>query len=95
MGLKVFFLLLLYVIPFGKISAQELVEIKLNGHVCCEPDMELSKNRANRVKSYLVSQGIDTKRITCKGYSNTAKLVAESTEENKRKNRRVDVVFTK
>lgn len=76
-------------------KADATLQIKLNGHVCCEPDMNLSLNRAQRVKSYLVSHGIDAKRITCKGYSNTAKLVPESTEENKRKNMRVDVVFIK
>lgn len=76
-------------------KADATLQIKLNGHVCCEPDMNLSVNRAQRVKSYLVSHGIDAKRITCKGYSNTAKLVPESTEENKRKNMRVDVVFIK
>lgn len=71
------------------------LKIKLNGHVCCQPDMELSKSRAERVKTYLVSHGIDSRRITCKGYSNTVKLVPENNEENKRKNMRVDVVFIK
>lgn len=69
--------------------------IKLNGHVCCEPDMKLSLDRAEKVKSYLVDQGISASRITCKGYSNEAKLFPESNEMNKSKNMRVDVVFIK
>lgn len=69
------------------------LRIKLNGHVCCEPGPELSLARAEKVKSYLVSNGIDGNRITCKGYSNTAKLAPETTDDNKRKNMRVEVVF--
>lgn len=71
------------------------IRIKLNGHVCCEPDMKLSVNRAEKVKSYLVDQGIQTGRISCKGYSNEAKLFPESNEVNKSRNMRVDVVFIK
>lgn len=71
------------------------INIKLNGHVCCEPDMKLSIDRAEKVKSYLVDRGISTNRINCKGYSNQAKLFPESNELNKRKNMRVDVVFIK
>lgn len=71
------------------------INIKLNGHVCCEPDMKLSTDRAEKVKSYLVDHGISANRINCKGYSNEAKLFPESNELNKRKNMRVDVVFMK
>lgn len=71
------------------------IRIKLNGHVCCEPDMKLSVDRAEKVKSYLVDQGILAGRVSCKGYSNEAKLFPESNEVNKSRNMRVDVVFIK
>ena len=71
------------------------IRIKLNGHVCCEPDIKLSVDRAEMVKSYLVEHGIQSDRINCKGYSNEAKLFPESNELNKSKNMRVDVVFLK
>lgn len=71
------------------------IRIKLNGHVCCEPDMKLSVDRAEKVKSYLVDQGILAGRISCKGYSNEAKLFPESNEVNKSRNMRVDIVFIK
>ncbi len=71
------------------------IRIKLNGHVCCEPDMKLSVARAEKVKSYLVDQGIPAVRVSCKGYSNEAKLFPESNEVNKSRNMRVDVVFIK
>lgn len=69
--------------------------IQLNGHVCCQPDLILSLNRAEKVKSYLVNHGINANRISCNGYSNTKKLVPEITEEDKGRNRRVEVVFIK
>jgi outer membrane protein OmpA-like peptidoglycan-associated protein len=71
------------------------LSIKLNGHVCCQPDLMLSLNRAEKVKSYLVKHGISASRISCNGYSNTKKLVPETTEENKGRNRRVEVIFIK
>lgn len=71
------------------------IRIKLNGHVCCEPDMKLSVDRAEKVKGYLVDQGILADRVSCKGYSNEAKLFPESNEVNKSRNMRVDVVFIK
>lgn len=70
-------------------------QIKLNGHVCCQSNLDLSLKRAERVKTYLVDHGIDIKRIHCKGFSNDVKLVPETSEENKRKNMRVEVVFIK
>lgn len=69
--------------------------IKLNGHVCCHPDLILSLHRAEKVKSYLINHGINAKRISCNGYSNTKNLVPETSEENKGINRRVEVVFLK
>lgn len=69
------------------------LRIKLNGYVCCHPDLILSLHRAEKVKSYLVEHGIHANRISCHGYSNTVALVPETSEENKKKNRRVEVVF--
>lgn len=70
-------------------------QIKLNGHVCCGPDLILSLHRAEKVKAYLVNHGINANRISCNGYSNTVKLVPETSEKNKEMNRRVEVVFVK
>lgn len=69
--------------------------IKLNGHVCCIPDLMLSLNRAEKVKAYLMNQGINGKRITCFGYSNTVPLVPETSVANQNMNMRVEVVFSK
>ncbi|MNU93369.1 flagellar motor protein MotB [compost metagenome] len=71
------------------------LKIKLNGYVCCQPDLILSLHRAEKVKSYLIDHGIHANRISCYGYSNTVALVPETSEDNKKMNRRVEVVFVK
>lgn len=71
------------------------VQVKLNGHVCCQPDLILSLNRAEKVKAYLMNHGISGKRITCYGYSNTIPLVPEKTDKDENRNMRVEVVFLK
>lgn len=76
-------------------KSNDSLNIKLNGHVCCEPDQLLSLNRAKRVKSFLVQNGIDEKRISCFGFSNTVKLVEETSARAQAINRRVEVVFLK
>ncbi|MDH4472433.1 MAG: OmpA family protein [Fluviicola sp.] len=69
--------------------------IQLNGHVCCDNDQVLSDKRAERVKSYLIENGISAKRMSCRGFSNSQPLVEESSEENMAINRRVEVVFSR
>lgn len=76
-------------------KSDDSLKIVLNGHVCCAPDQPMSLKRAKRVKTYLVNNGIDEKRITCFGYSNSVKLVEEVSSETRAINRRVEVVFLK
>lgn len=69
--------------------------IQLNGHVCCDNDQVLSDKRAERVKLYLIENGISANRMSCRGFSNSQPLVEENSDENKAINRRVEVVFSK
>jgi len=69
------------------------LKIKLQGHVCCSPDQNLSLKRALRVKRYLINQKIDPSRIFCEGFSNTKNIVPNNSEKNYSINRRVEVVF--
>lgn len=52
-------------------------------------NLELSKKRANAVKSYLISKGIDKSRITINAYGEQKPIANNNTEEGKAKNRRV------
>lgn len=67
-----------------------------HGHVCCQPHQELSEGRARAVVLFLREYGIDADRLDYLGHSNTQpKAWPEVTDEDKKQNRRVAVVFTK
>lgn len=77
--------------------------IKIEGHTDTDPivysteyptNWELSAIRATNVLRYLVEEEkIDGKRISSSGYSYHRPIVPNNTEENKAKNRRVDIVI--
>lgn len=75
------------------------ITILIQGHTDNEGDPQknllLSENRAKGVKDFLVSQGIDKKRLDAKGYGQTQPKVPNSSAENKAKNRRTDFVIQK
>lgn len=56
---------------------------------------DLSKNRANAVMQSLIAQGIDKTRLSAKGFGADKPLVANDSEDNKAKNRRVELVKIK
>ena len=53
-------------------------------------NMDLSQRRGNTIKKYLVTKGIDENRLKTQGFGDTRPLVANDSEENKAKNRRVE-----
>lgn len=65
--------------------------IELQGHVCCNNDMELSVARAQVVHDFLLANGIQKSRVSYKGFSNTKPLFKERTEREELLNRRVEV----
>ncbi len=56
---------------------------------------ELSAVRATAVLKYLVKHGVDPKRLTATGYGSTIPIVANDSEKNRAKNRRVEFVLEK
>ncbi|MBI3237904.1 MAG: OmpA family protein, partial [Flavobacteriia bacterium] len=56
-------------------------------------NLDLSERRAQGVKNYLVSLGIDESRLEAKGLGETQPKVANDTAENKAKNRRTDFLI--
>ena len=53
-------------------------------------NMELSKERAESVKEYLVSQGIDESKLSTKGMGETDPIADNSTEQGRFRNRRIE-----
>lgn len=81
---------------FNTLVKYEKLNIHIRGHVCCEKNKSASKKRAKIVYDYLVDKGIDKKRLSYKGYSNTEPIAyPEKNNADRAKNRRVDIVFEK
>lgn len=75
------------------------MQIGLEGHTDVVGDkdanMQLSKDRVNEVKKYLVSKGVKAERITATGFGSTKPIVAKGTDEERKVNRRVEFVILK
>jgi OmpA-OmpF porin, OOP family len=56
-------------------------------------NMVLSKERAEAVRSYLVSQGIEAARLSAIGYGPTKPVATNETEEGRAMNRRVEFIL--
>jgi outer membrane protein OmpA-like peptidoglycan-associated protein len=70
------------------------VAIELSGHTdnrgVQRDNVKLSQDRVETVKEYLVSQGIDAKRISGKGYGGTKPIANNDNVETRKLNRRVE-----
>ena len=79
------------------LKANPTIKISIQGHTDSDGDdarnLDLSDRRAKGVLRYLVSLGIETNRLSAKGYGETKPKVANDTSENKAKNRRTDFLI--
>jgi len=70
------------------------VKIEIGGHTDStgtdDLNNKLSEARAKSVKEYIISKGINEKRITHKGYGKTKPITSNSTPEGMQMNRRVE-----
>lgn len=66
----------------------------IDGHASAEGsdlhNMQLSKERAFAVKSYLLKKGVPARKITTRGFGESKPVVPNSSEEGRIKNRRVE-----
>jgi len=81
--------------------------IELQGHICCDYEnfdgkdqdlgtFNLSFTRAKAIQDFLVGMGIDSKRIKATGLGHLNPVIyPERTEEDRTKNRRVELVLLK
>ncbi|MBX3240660.1 MAG: PD40 domain-containing protein [Chitinophagaceae bacterium] len=71
------------------------IKILIGGHTDNTGDasnnLRLSENRAKAVVAYLVSKGIDAKRLQAKGFGSTKPVADNTTEEGKLLNRRTEL----
>jgi len=77
-------------------------EIRVEGHTCNIPtktsifpsNWELSTARATTVVRYMIDkEGIPAIRLSAAGYADTRPLIANDSEQHRRRNRRVDFVI--
>ncbi len=70
------------------------VKIEISGHTdnvgTKQSNQVLSENRAKSVVDYLAGKGIESSRITFKGYADTKPVASNNTEEGKAQNRRTE-----
>lgn len=61
-----------------------------DGHGSVDYNQRLSENRAKAVVDFLISKGIDPKRLQYKGFGKTKPIDTNTTEEGRARNRRVE-----
>ncbi len=78
----------------AEILVKKNFSLKLSGHTdnvgSESANLKLSKDRAEAVKAYLVSQGANTSRIEATGYGESQPIASNKTEADRQKNRRVE-----
>jgi outer membrane protein OmpA-like peptidoglycan-associated protein len=83
----------------ASLIANIAVSVAIHGHTDnvggAKYNMQLSTGRAESVKNYLTSKGIDPTRITTRGYGFTKPIADNATPEGRAKNRRIEFVRIK
>lgn len=83
----------------AEMKKDKTVKFVLNGNASAEGtpehNMELSVERANSVKLYLVNSGINGDNLSVKGYGESNPIADNSTEEGRIQNRRVEIKVNK
>jgi outer membrane protein OmpA-like peptidoglycan-associated protein len=72
------------------------VDIEVAGHTDSMGsdayNMNLSQQRAEAVRNFLISKGVAANRLTAKGYGESQPVADNATEEGRFKNRRVELI---
>ncbi len=79
----------------ANLKANAISGIQLDGYASSEGtdehNMQLSNDRANAVKTYLVNAGVDANKVSTKGYGESNPVASNKTEDGRALNRRVEV----
>lgn len=77
----------------------QLTEIAIEGHASSEGNAQvntrLSDQRAKSVMQYIVEKGVDSKRLSAKGFGSSKPIADNDTEEGRVANRRVEFRIVK
>ncbi len=80
----------------GKMSAHPSSHFTIEGHTDSRStddyNLALSERRANAVKSYLVSKGVDASSLSAVGKGESQPVASNDTKEGRAANRRVDIL---
>jgi len=75
------------------------LEIEIAGHTdnlgSVKNNQKLSEERAKSITDYLVSKGVDKKRVTYKGFGSTKPIGSNDSKEGRKLNRRIEVLILK
>ncbi len=79
----------------GYLNSNSNLKIEISGHTdnqgTYDYNNKLSNNRAISVKNYLIKNGINSNRLSSKGYGALQPVASNDTEEGRQYNRRVEV----
>ena len=74
------------------------LKIEISGHTdntgSAAMNENLSQQRANAVVAYIVTKGIDTSRLTAKGYGSKKPIATNDAESGRQQNRRTEFKIT-
>jgi outer membrane protein OmpA-like peptidoglycan-associated protein len=59
-----------------------------------EFNQKLSEQRAEAVRDFLITQGVDQQTITAKGFGKANPVADNSTAEGRQQNRRVEIIVS-
>lgn len=84
----------------GLLSCDLALSIVVEAHRDANPDMryravEITKRRAQAVRDFLVSRGVDPARLQAVGFGEERPLVPNDSPENRAKNRRIELRIIK
>jgi outer membrane protein OmpA-like peptidoglycan-associated protein len=75
------------------------MEIELSGHTDNQGNsklnLKLSQDRVDKVKEYLILNGISAVRISGRGYGGTQPIASNASEETRKFNRRVEFIIVR
>ena len=81
----------------GTLSEYESTIVQIAGHTdstgSAQYNQQLSVNRANSVRDYLVTNGVIQQRIITTGYGESMPVADNSTEYGRQQNRRVEITL--